>query len=219
MNYLSIAENVIAGILSALAITSIAWAISWIRNLLLEHKLKDAINPNGVGVEYDQSKNRATFSLQVHNYANATIRVRAVVLMTDKFHIELKPAQDKPIYQTPLSNEIVRPKFRRKYFSKGSLEQDGNPYSMLLPPKTMGIWEIRSETFTSHECIVDNVFMAFEYATIFGNSALVRMKATKSILRLVKQSFEPTNESYSSQKNHLMFFTPQHLGCNHDYTC
>lgn len=195
MNYSSIAENVVAALLSALAIASIAWAISWVRNLLLERKLKDAINPNGVGVEYDPSKNRGTFSLQVHNYANATIRVRAVVLMTDKFHVELKPAQDKPIYQTPLTNEIVRPKFRRKYLSKGSIEPDSNPNSMVLPPKTMGVWEVRSETITSREWVVENIFMVFEYATIFGNSALVRMKASESTVCLVKKNFEPLSRA------------------------
>ena len=190
MNYLSIAENIVAALLSALAIAGIAWATSWVRNILLERKLKEAINPNGVGIEFDETTNRGTFSLQVHNYANATIRVRAVVLMTDKFYVELKPAENKPIYQTPLSNEIVHPKFRRKHFSKGSLEPDSNPNSMLLPPKTMGVWEVRSETITSREWIVENVFVVFEYATIFGNSALVRIKVPESILRLVKENFE-----------------------------
>lgn len=191
MNYSDIAENVVAALLSALAITAIVWAISWTRNILLERKLKDAINPNGVGIDYDASKNRGTFSLQIHNYANAAIRVRAVVLKTDKFHVELRPAEGKPIYQTPLSNEIVRHKFKRKHLSKGVLEPDGNPNSMLLPPKTMGVWEVKSETITSREWIVESVYVVFEYATIFGNSALVRVKAKESTLRLVKQNFEP----------------------------
>lgn len=167
-----------------------AWLFSWIRNLRLERQLKDAINPNGVGIGFDPFTYKGSFSLQIHNYANATIRVRAVVLITDKFHVELHPAKDKPIYQTPLSNEVVRPKFKRKHLSKGSLEPDNNANAMLLPPKTMGVWEAESETIGSREWIVNEVFMAFEYATIFGNSALVRMKATETTLKLIKENFE-----------------------------
>jgi hypothetical protein len=112
-------------------------------------------------------------------------------MMMDRAHLELTPAQGRPIYQTPLSNEITRPKFRRKHLSKGPLEPDNNPNSMLLPPKTMGIWEIRTETFTSREWIVENVYVVFEYATIFGNGALVRMKVADPVLRLIKENFEP----------------------------
>ena len=190
MKYLSIVENILAALISALAIAFIVWIYSWVRNILLESKLKDSINPNGVGIEYDQGNNRGTFNIQIHNYSNATIRVRAIVLMADKFHVELKPS-DKPIHQTPLSNEIVRPKFKRRHLSKETLGPDNNPNSMLLPPKTMGIWEIKSETISSREWIVENVFMVFEYATIFGNSALVRIEVPEPTLRLVKENFEP----------------------------
>lgn len=190
MNYQNICENVIAAILSAILLAGIAWLWSWVRNLRLESKLKEAINPNGVGIGFDQNTHQGTFSLQIHNYANASIRVRAVVFMADKFHVELRPAKDKPIYQTPLSNEVVRPKFKRMHLSKGSIEPDDNPNAMLLPPKTMGVWEVPSDVIGTREWKVTNIYMAFEYATIFGNSALVRMEATKSTLELVKENFE-----------------------------
>ena len=190
MNYQNVCENIVATILSAITIAIGAWLISWIRNLLLEKKLKDAINPNGVGIGFDPTTYQWSFSLQIHNYSNATIRVRAIVFIADKFHVELQPAKDKPIYQTPLSNEIVQPKFKRKHLSKGSLEPDNNPNSMLLPPKTMGVWEVSPETIGSREWILKDIFMVFEYATIFGNSALVRMSANEVTLNLVKDNFE-----------------------------
>ncbi|HNP97209.1 MAG TPA: hypothetical protein PKJ63_16325 [Cyclobacteriaceae bacterium] len=195
MNYQGIAENIIAAFLSAGLIAGIVWVFSWVRNLLLERKLKDAINPNGVTVGFDQRTNQGSFTLQIHNYANATIRVRAIVFIADKFYVELRPAQDKPIYQTPLSNEIVRSTFKRQHLSKGSIEPDNNPNSMLLPPKTMGMWEVPSDTICAREWIVKDIFMVFEYATIFGNSALVRMKATDSTLQLVKENFEPLSKA------------------------
>lgn len=190
MNFQSVCENVVAAVLSAILLASIAWLLSWVRNLLLERKLKDAIAPNGVGIGFDQNAHKGSFSLQIHNYANATIRVRAIVFMADKFHVELRPSQDKPIYQTPLSNEIVRPKFKRTHLSKGSIEPDNNLNAMLLPPKTMGFWEVPSDVIGTREWKVADIYMVFEYATIFGNSALVRMKATNSTLQLVKENFE-----------------------------
>lgn len=206
LNYINIAENLIAGITAAIVIAVGAWIVSWIRNVLLERQLKEAINPNGVGTGFDPLTFKGSFSLQIHNYANATIRVRSVVLITDKFHVELHPAKDKPIYQTPLTNEVVRPKFKRKHLSKGSLEPDNNSNSMLLPPKTMGVWQVDSETIGSREWIVNDIFMAFEYATIFGNSALVRMKATETTLRLVKDNFERLSQASHRKQPFDMFY-------------
>lgn len=206
MNYQNICENIIATILSAITISLGAWFISWIRNLLLEKKLKDAINPNGVGIGFDPTTYQGSFSLQIHNYSNATIRVRSVVFIADKFYVELQPSIDKPIFQTPLSNEIVQPKFKRKHLSKGFLESDNNPNSMLLPPKTMGVWEVSPERIGSREWIVNDIYMIFEYATIFGNSALVRMKANEGTLNLVKENFERLSKASHRKEPFDMFY-------------
>jgi hypothetical protein len=191
MNICAIVEGFISTILSAAFIAAIVWIYSWIRNLRLEAKLTDAISPNGIGIDYDPRTHQGSFTLQIHNYANATIRIRSVVFIADMFHIELRPAENKTIYQTPLSNEVVRPKFKRTHITKGALEQDGNPNSMLLPPKTMGIWEVHMKTIEKREWVIKDIFVVFEYATVFGNSALVRMKAKEPILKLVKENFEP----------------------------
>lgn len=191
MNFCSIGESFVSTVLSAAFIAAAAWVYSWVRNLRLEAQLSDAINPNGVGVSFDPSTYQATFTLQIHNYANATIRVRSIVFIAEKFHVELQPAKNKALYQTPLSNEIVRPQFKRKHLSKGSLEPDNNPHSMLLSPKTMGIWEVAPDTIGAHEWVIRDIFIVFEYATLFGNSALVRIKAKEPTLQLVKNNFEP----------------------------
>lgn len=191
MNFISIAESFASTILSAAFIAAAAWVYSWVRNLQLEAKLSDALDPNGVGISFDPCTHQASFTLQIHNYANATIRVRSIVFIAEKFHVELRPAKSIDLYQTPLSNEIVRPQFKRKRLSKGSLEPDNNPHSMLLPPKTMGIWEVAPNEIGTHEWVIKDIFIVFEYATVFGNSALVRIKAKEPVLRLVKDSFEP----------------------------
>lgn len=199
MDYTNIIENIIAALISAIVIGFVAWVVSWVRNTLLERKLKNSINPNGAGIQYDQANNRGTFTLQIHNYSNSTIRVRAIVLVADKFRVELKPSP-LPVRQTPLSNEIALPKFKRKHLSKGALDPDNNTSAMLLPPKTMGFWEIKSESISSREWIIENIFMVFEYATIFGNSAMVRMEAPESTLKLVKQNFEPLFHAIHNKK-------------------
>lgn len=191
MNTVSIAENVLAALISAALLGAAVWLYSWLRNLRLEAQLTEAINPNGVGVGFDPRTFQASFTLQIHNYANATIRVRGIVFIADRFHVEMRPAEGKPLYQTPLSNEMVRPTFKRTHLSKGSLEPDNNPHSMLLPPKTMGMWEVAPDTIGNREWIVKDIYVVFEYATVFGNSALVRMKVKESTLRLVKENFEP----------------------------
>lgn len=110
--------------------------------------------------------------------------------MTDMFHVELQPAHDKSTFQTPLTNEIIQSKFKRKHLSKGTLEPDDNPHAMLLPPKTGGWWNVAPDTIGSREWVVEEIYMVFEYATVFGDSALVRIKAPESTLKMVKNNFE-----------------------------
>lgn len=203
MKLTNILENVVATVLSAAAIAFGIWVFSWIRNIILERQLKNAIDPNGVGIEFDPAANIIRFSLQVHNYANAAIRVRSIVFIDDQFHVELRPAREATIHQTPLTNEIIHPTFRRRFLSKVLLEADSNPNAMLLPSKTMGIWEVPSETIGIREWIVNDVYMAFEYATMFGNSALVRMRAPKHSLDLIKSEFEELSKTaFHYQKLH-----------------
>jgi hypothetical protein len=205
MNMVSVAENVLAALISAAFLGVLAWLYSWLRNLRLEAQLTNAIDPNGVCMGFDSRTCRGEFTLQIHNYANATIRVRSIVFIADKFHVELRPAHGKPMYQTPLSNEITRPIFKRKHLSKGSLEPDNNPHSMLLPPKTMGIWEVDPETIGTREWIIQDIFMVFEYATVFGNSALIRIKAKETSLRLVKSNFEELAKAVHNKRTPAMF--------------
>jgi len=190
VNTSGIAENVLAAIIAAALLTLVLRLYSWLRNLRLEAQLKEAIDPNGVGVGFDPTTLKPSFTLQIHNYANATVRVRGIVFIADKFRIELKPAEPQRLFQTPLSNEIARPTFKRTHFTKGSLEPDNNPLSMLLPPKTMGIWEVEPDVIGKFEWIINKIYIVFEYATVFGNSALVRMEAREGILKLVKDNFE-----------------------------
>jgi hypothetical protein len=183
-------EDFITAIITAAFIAATAWVYSWVRNLFLEKSLKGAINQGGVGIGFDHQTNKCSFTLQIQNNSNATIRVRAIIFMADKFHVELHPSHDKPLFQTPLTNEVVQSVFKRKHLLKGSLEPDDNPHAMLLPPKTGGWWDVAPDTIGSREWIIEEIYMVFEYATVFGNSALVRIKAPESTLKMVKENFE-----------------------------
>ena len=194
MNYTSIAENIVASVATAVLVWLALWSYTVIRNLKLEKKLMNAIDPNGVGIQFDPINRIAEFTLQIHNYTNASIRIRGVVLMADKFHIELTPT-DK-IYQTPLSNEMTRDKFPRLYLSKGVLGDDNNKNSMLLQAKTMGVWKKDLNEMSPRDWKIGKVFIVIEYGTLFGNSALIRVEAGPSCLKLVKDNFEELNAGY-----------------------
>jgi len=186
----NLVEGCIYTIISAGFIAIMVWIYSWIRNRRLESSLAKAINPNGIGVNFDPETCKGSFSLQIHNYSTSAIRVRAVVMLADKFHVELRPAVNKSIYQTPMSNEAVRKKFRRQHLSKNVLLPDDNPHAMLLPSKTMGVWEVDSDVIGSREWVINRVYMVVEYATVFGNAALVRIKFDEGSLKMIKDSFE-----------------------------
>ena len=138
-----ILNEFIASILAAVFIAVVAWVYSWSRNLLLERALEEAIDPNGIGTEFNLNPLHATFTLQIHNYANAYIRVRTVIFIAEKFHIELEPDSKLGLFQTPLSNEAIREKFDRKHLSGASLGLDNNPHSFLLHQKQ---WQFGAST-------------------------------------------------------------------------
>ena len=103
-----ILNGLIASILAALFITVVLWIYSWSRNLLLERGLEKAINSNNIGTEFNLSPLHAVFRLQIHNYTNAYIRVRTVILMADDYPIELHPDKKYGLFQNPLSLEAQR---------------------------------------------------------------------------------------------------------------
>ena len=184
----NILENFLANIFAAVFVAIVVFFVSCIRNFFLERKLKEAISSNGVGIKYGLNPLVAEFSLQIHNYANAGVRVRGVVLICDKFSVELSPGQT--LYQTPLSNEITRERFVRTYLSKDALTLDNNPHAILLPAKTMAIWYAKTDQISTREWLVKKVYVVFEYSTIFGNIAMVRVEAQESAFKLIKENFE-----------------------------
>lgn len=200
MDFSQFVSDFLSALSAAATIALVAWLYSWIRNLRLEHSLKTAITPNGVGTGYSLIPLSASFNIQIHNYTSAYIRVRSVVLVAEKWHIELHPQDDRQLFQTPLSNEILRPKFRRTFISKGVLDDDGNPHSQLLPPKTMGIWEVWPGVIGQHDWKLTHGFVVFEYGTIFGNAAMVRMRIPETSFKLIKQCFEELNTCFRARR-------------------
>ncbi|MFI5446856.1 hypothetical protein [Polaromonas sp. UC242_47] len=208
MSVNNISENFIASILAAAVIALIVFMVSAVRNFLLERAVKGAITSDGVGMEFSLDPLVAEFSVQIHNYANASIRVRAIVLICDKFHVELTPSRD--VRQTPLTNEITRKKFPRTHFSHNVLALDENPHAVLLPSKTMSFWRVGTQTISSREWIVEKVYVVFEYATMFGNVAMVRMSPKDSAFKLIKKNFESlARSSYRKQPMPEMAITPE----------
>ena len=201
VKFSAIAESTFANMLAAIAIAAAAWCVSRVRNFWLEKRLARAISPNGIGVKFDQANGVATFTLQVHNYANATILVRTVVFVADKFHIELRPSMDRGIHQTPLLNEILSSSFSRKIISVGRFDADSNPYAMVLPPKTMGFWEVDSSVIDEREWKIRKVYVVFEYATLFGSLALVRIELEDKFVEAIKKTFEPLSKAAHACKS------------------
>ncbi len=214
MNWNTVAESFISSILAAAAIATAAWAFSWLRNHRLENRLADSLSANGIGMSFNPATLTAEFSLQVHNYADATIRVRSVVFIADRFHIELRPRKDRTLFQTPLSNEILAPKFRRRLLSKGVLEDDGNPHAMLLPAKTMAIWEIDPTTLAQRKWKLEKVYMAIEYTTLFGNVALIRVEPKQQLVESIRNALEPlVNALYEKRYSDVLrLFEPPRNG-------
>lgn len=200
MDFSSYVSDVLSALSAAAAIALVAWAYSWGRNLKLERSLKDAISPNGVGVGYSLAPLSAEFTLQIYNYTSAYIRVWSVVLVAEKWHMELSPSKKHKLFQTPLSNEVIRPEFKRTFISKGALEEDNNPHSKVLPPKTMGIWEVWPGSIGQHDWKLVRGFVVFEYPTLFGNTAMVRMEIPESSFKLIRETFEELNTCYRERR-------------------
>ena len=62
---------------------------------------------------------------------------------------------------------------------------------MLLPPKTMGTWEADTKLLAQRPRKVVKVFLVFEYATLFGNVALVRIEPNSTFTKSIQAILEP----------------------------
>ena len=78
----------------------------------------------------------------------------------------------------------------------------------------MGIWEVDPNTIGAYEWVIKDIFIVFEYATIFGNSALVRIKAKEPTLRLVKDNFEQLAKSIHNK--HPLDLLPERKRGDHE---
>ena len=200
MNFSSFVPDILAALTAGAVIAFCAWIYSWLRNLNLERGLKRALSPNGVGVGYSLEPLAAAFTIQIHNYTNAYIRVRSVLLVAEKWSMELIPSKKREIFQTPLSNEIMRPRFRRTFLYAGGIEEDNNPHSRILPPKTMAIWEVWPSAIGQHDWKLKCGYIVFEYPTLFGNTAMVRMEMPEVAFKLIKESFEELNTCFRERR-------------------
>ena len=120
--------------------------------------------------------------------------------MADDYPIELHPDKKYGLFQNPLSLEAQRKKFNKKYLSGASLGQDNNPHSILLPPKTNAGWCVDLQTIGKYEQIITDVFIVFEYATIFGNAAMIRIKVKNLAFNVIKENFESLSRDASKKQ-------------------
>lgn len=191
-------QDACSALLAASVLAVLAFLFSRARNLRWERDLKRAVDQNGVGWSMDHN-HVPDFSLQIHNYSNASIRVRSVVLVADRFKVELSPMPNRGIEQTPILNELTREKFKRTLLSR-QIEPDNNPHALILPPKTMGIWIADPHTISSREWKIVKAFIAFEYPTLFGNTALIRVELPERALGTIKKVFDELSSASHNKR-------------------
>ena len=54
----------------------------------------------------------------------------------------------------------------------------------------MCIWRVDLNQLSMQEYIVEKMYVIFEYPTVFGNTAMVRIEAKEYDFRLIKENFE-----------------------------
>jgi hypothetical protein len=183
--------GILQGLFVAAILAGVAWIYSWLRNGRLETQLKELISANGVGMKYSQDHMLCIFSVQVHNYSNATIRVRSVLLVgkPGQISLELNLDRDHPINQVPLSNEIRSGKVSRQSLFKNTLEEDQNPNAVLLPPKTMVSFSSQVYSYVNLPLEIQDVWVVYEYSSIFGGVELVKQSVDKRTRELAAKCF------------------------------
>jgi len=179
-----------AGILAGLV-----WLVNIIRNQRLETALGAALSTNGIGVAYDAHGKPSEFNVQVSNHSAAMIRVRSFVVVTDSFHISLRPASKDAFSQNPLDNAVLQPKFARRAITRGSIPDDEIAGSMLLPPLCLGLWKVEAGSLGKREIEISHAFLVFEYPNLFGKSTLARIRISGKKLELLKSRLEEVNNS------------------------
>ena len=82
----------------------------------------------------------------------------------------------------------------------GGIEEDNNPHSKILPPKTMAIWEVVPDAIGQHDWKLKHGYIVFEYPTLFGNTAMVRLEIPEVHFKLIKESFEELNTCFRERR-------------------
>jgi len=189
--------TIIGNVAAAIIITMLAWGISYLRNKTLEKKLKASVSPDGVemGFSPQYQKNgeeipaTGSFRIRIKNLVNVQIRVRKIILnlagQTGRY--ELTFNKEIGVQQNPLSEILVRDGKYRTHYYKGFNDSSTDEF-IVLPPLTVGTWELKELNINDKRKYFDQIFIVFEYPTLFGSNALVTIKADDKFSNQAQES-------------------------------
>jgi hypothetical protein len=192
----SLANDVLAAIVSAAIAAVIAIVYNKVRNRRLEKAISSTILSNGCGIEYNKENKVSKFTVQVHNYSNSAIRVWSLVFIADKFNVPMSPDSKYPLFNTPMANLAVLDNFKSIGLHNGNVSDVSEQITTKLPPKTMCVWSVDLNGLSKRDWKIKKFYIVFEYPTIFGTSKIVRVEVIGTVFNMLRDSFEELNRKH-----------------------
>lgn len=185
MNWLQIAQSVIAGVLYFSAWSILFYLFNVLRNKRLEYRLRRLIKPGGVKCE------RERVHVILANYTNVDVTVRRLELLTrNKERVPLTYSGD--IGEVELDFDDLQ-EFANKWratggdrFSVAGLQDRG---FVELPPQTGGYWTLDEEEIAHRTAEFTGCRVIVEYPTIFRSKALMQVMAGEEVLEAIRDAY------------------------------
>lgn len=189
--------TIFGNLAAAIIFTGLAWGLSFFRNRILENKLSASVSPSGIGMGFspehlkDGQKIPATgsFNISIKNLTNVQVRVRKVILnrLGESGRYELTFDHRLGVKQGPLSERLMKDGDFETHYYKGFSDSSPDDF-IVLPPLTVGTWEIKDFNISDKRKFFDRLFIVLEYPTLFGNNALVTLKADDKFVERAQES-------------------------------
>lgn len=186
MDWLQIAQSVIAGVLYFSAWSILFYLFNVVRNKRLERRLRRLIKPGGVKCE------RERVHVIVANYTNVDVQVRRLELITRRRErVPLTYSGD--IGEVELDFGDLQ-EFADKWRATGGdrfriagLRDRG---FVELPPQTGGYWTLEEDELLAHAGDVVGCLAVVEYPTIFRGRALVQVDGGEDVVAAIRKAYD-----------------------------
>jgi hypothetical protein len=197
--YGEIISGTVSGVVSGALLAGTLVLFNWVRNRILESKLRRGFARCGIGL------GDGTFTLIIENRLPIEARIRAVVLVGKKGQGYLDLKYMRPVSQAALLNALGQDSSPERIIAGAHFSGEGGGEAGVgLAGFSGGVWGVShtNKDFSQQLWVIEDGWIVLEYPTLFGGSAFIRVHFDPPTLELIRKNIAEVSAYLVERSEH-----------------